>query len=243
MALLIDATVPISQVDKKLTNEIQAHFKPCVIVVNKWDLVEGQKDRKGQPITPEHYLEHLTKELRGLDYAPCVFISALKQEGVSDVAALAFNLHAQSSHRMTTAQVNAMIRGILEKRGPTSRLGKQAKVLYASQVATNPPTIVLVVNHQELFDQRYQRYLMNRIRDEAPFSEVPIRILYRDRKRKALADLKASGREAELEFEELEELEEPEAFDEVEMEEEPQAETGPRGRPGRGRLSGGAVEP
>src|SRR5690606_18437490 len=74
VALLLDATVPVSQVDKKLAQELQRQFKPTILVVNKWDLVD-------ESVTPEDYLEYLTKELRGFDYAPIVFISAKDAEG------------------------------------------------------------------------------------------------------------------------------------------------------------------
>lgn len=198
--LLIDATVPISQVDKKLSQEIQQHFKPCVLVVNKWDLVKGRKDKKGRPVTSDDYLEYLTRELRGIEYAPCVFVSALKGERIRDAVALAFNLHKQSGHRETTGQLNAVMQRILRLRGPSSRLGRQAKIFYVSQVAAHPPTIALVVNHREMFDGRYQRYLLNRLREELPYSEVPIRLIFRDRKRMALNDLKA-GRSARAEVE------------------------------------------
>jgi len=235
VALLIDATVPVSQVDKQLTQEIQNHYKPCVIVVNKWDLTAGKTNRKNQPITPEDYLDYLTKELGGLDYAPCVFISAATGEGVRDAAAMAFNLFQQAGHRETTGALNAAFHRILEARGPSSRLGRLARIFYVSQVAVHPPTIVLVVNRTDLFDNQYESYLLNRLREELPFSEVPIRLIFRDRKRKALHDLKhgprrsdeeiASSTELPEEFDELEEMEVelPDAFqdDEAPLEREP----------------------
>lgn len=190
VALMIDATAEISQVDKKISQEIQDLYKPCVIVVNKWDLVEGKADRKGHEITPEHYLEYLTQELRGLDYSPCVFVSAKNDDHVLDAVALAFNLHEQSGHREGTGSLNSTMERILKERGPTSKLGRQAKILYVSQVSVHPPTIVLVVNRKEMFEGQYERYLMNRLREELPYSEVPIRLVFRDRKRVGLQALK-----------------------------------------------------
>ncbi len=203
VALLIDATVPVSQVDKQLTQEIQNHYKPCVIVVNKWDLTTGRTNRKGQPITPDDYLDYLTKELGGLDYAPCVFTSAATGEGVRDAVAMAFNLYQQAGHRESTGALNVVFQRILEKRGPSSHLGRRAKILYVSQVAVHPPTIALIVNHSELFDPGYESYLLNRLREELPYSEVPIRLIFRDRKRKALHDLKHGPRHAGPELSEF----------------------------------------
>ena len=103
---------------------------------------------------------------------------------------MAFNLRQQSQHRESTGTLNAVIESILKQRGPSSRLGTQAKLLYVSQVATDPPTIAMVVNDPKLFLGRYERYLMNRLREELPFSEVPIRLLFSRRSRKSLQDLK-----------------------------------------------------
>ncbi len=188
--LLLDATAPISQVDQKLAQELQRQYKPVVIVVNKWDLVE-------EKLSPEDYLEYITKELRGLDYAPIIFISAIKGEGLRDAVAMAFNLREQANHRETTGSLNAIIGKILEQRGPSSKLGTRAKLLYATQIEINPPTIAMVVNKPELFTGTYERYLMNRLREELPFSEVPIRLVFTRRERKGLDEMKAAGRAKE----------------------------------------------
>jgi len=188
--LLIDATEPVSQVDKKLTQELQEQFKPTIIVVNKWDLAE---EKQGEP---EKYFEYLERELRGLDYAPIVLISAKTGDGLRDLVAMALNLYQQASHRETTSSLNEAIEGILEDRGPSSKLGTRAKVYYVSQVATNPPTIVLVVNDPRLFEGQYERYLLNRLREVVPFSEVPIRLLFRQRQRASLSEVRHRGRMA-----------------------------------------------
>ena len=180
---LIDATRRVSQVDRKLAQELQRQFKPVVLVLNKWDLVPEDTD-------PAEFAEYLTRQLRGLEYAPIVLVSADAGEGLQDLVTMAFNLRQQSRHRESTGTLNSVIESILKHRGPSSRLGTQAKLLYVSQVATNPPTIAMVVNDPKLFQGRYERYLMNRLREELPFSEVPIRLLFSRRSRKSLQDLK-----------------------------------------------------
>jgi GTP-binding protein len=184
VCFLVDATESISKVDQKLAQELQRQFKPTVIVVNKWDKV------KAALAEPEDFLEYLTRELRGLDFAPIVFASALKSKGLEEVVSMAFNLYEQAGHRETTGRINSVIEAILKKRGPSSRLGRQAKLLFASQIAERPPTIALVVNQPNLFRGRYERYLMNRLREELPFSEIPIRLIFSRRKRIDLQDLK-----------------------------------------------------
>jgi len=183
---MIDATRKASQVDRKLAQELQRQFKPTVLVLNKWDLVPEGTDS-------EEFADYLTRELRGLDFAPIVLVSAENSEGLEDVVTMAFNLCEQSRHREPTGKLNTVIESILKQRGPSSRLGTQAKLFYVSQVAINPPTIAMVVNDPKLFEGRYERYLMNRLREEMPFSEVPIRLIFSKRTRKGLQDLKTGS--------------------------------------------------
>ena len=108
---------------------------------------------------------------------------------------MAFNLKEQSEHRETTGKLNALVKTILKERGPSSRLGTVAKLLYVSQIATKPPTIAVVVNDPSMFEGQYERYLMNRLREELPYSEIPIRLLFTKRQRKSLHDLKHGVKE------------------------------------------------
>jgi len=194
--LLVDATESISKVDKQLSLEIQKRFKPCVIVVNKWDLAAGRPGRKGRPITVQDYRKYLEKELEGLRRSPIVFTSALAGQGLREAVGVAFELYEQARTRMSTGELNRVIRGLLERRGPSSRLGRQAKIFYAAQVAVAPPTIALVVNDPELFSPEYRRYLLNRLAEETPFEEVPIKLLIRPRRASEEAPVQAGGAEA-----------------------------------------------
>src|SRR5690606_15829486 len=150
--LLIDATEPISQVDEQMTALVQKSYKPVVIVINKWDLVEGRVGPKGRPVTVNDYEDYVRRELKGLSFAPIAFMSAKEGTNVHGVIDVAFDLHRQASQRVGTGELNRLVKGILEVRGPSNKLGTQAKVYYAAQVRTNPPTLVLIVNRTELFD-------------------------------------------------------------------------------------------
>jgi GTP-binding protein len=195
--LLLDATEKISQVDEQLAMMAQKAFKPVIIVVNKWDLVEGKPDRKGRPITPETYEEYLRAELKGLWFAPISFISGKTGRNVRKTIDLAFEMRAQAAQRVTTGKLNRLVRAIIEQRGPTDVKGTFAKVYYVAQTGIEPPTITLVVNHPELFTPNYMRFLMNRFREELPFSEVPIRIVVRARRQRE-GDLAEAGEEGEV---------------------------------------------
>ena len=176
--LLIDATVPVSQVDEQLSMEIQREFKPCCIVVSKWDLVEHEH-------TQEEYAKYLEKHLRGFNYAPVAFISAKKDEGIRDVLSAVLSLHEQAGHRVPTSELNEAFKKITDAKQPAAIGGKRFKIYYVTQLDVRPPTIALFVNAPFLFDAGYQRYMMNRMRELLPFSEVPIKLLVRGKEERA----------------------------------------------------------
>ncbi len=201
--MLVDATEPLSQIDQQLMKLVQSSFKPCVIVVNKWDLAEGRAAttgsekkghkqagwRKGQALSPGMYEDYLREETKGLDFAPLAFVSAERKSGVRECINLAFELYEQAGMRASTGQLNRLLKRILETRGPSSKLGTFAKTYFISQVAVRPPTIVLVVNKPELFTPNYQRFLLNRLRDALEFPEVPIKLIIKERRRARIEDL------------------------------------------------------
>ncbi len=177
VVLLIDCTGPISQVDKKLSQEILEHHKPTIIALNKWDLVADE-------VALEDFKDYVAENLRGLRFAPMINMSALKAEHVKEVVQLALELHDQASQRVGTGELNAVLKRIMEQRGPSSKLGKRAKIYYAVQPEANPPTIVLFVNDPDLFPDQYQRYMINCFRESLPFKDVPIKLAIRGRKRR-----------------------------------------------------------
>ncbi|MFI4870485.1 MAG: ribosome biogenesis GTPase Der, partial [Phycisphaerales bacterium JB061] len=185
---LVDATEKISHVDNQLAKMVIDAGVPVVIVINKWDLAEGEIGRRGRPVGTADYADYLRKELRGLSFAPLAFISASQGRNVREVIDLAGELAEQSRVRITTGELNRMIEKLLAERGPTNKLGDVAKIYYAAQTGIAPPTITIVVNKPDLFTPMYQRFLMNRFREMLPFGEVPIRLRIKARsKRKGKA--------------------------------------------------------
>jgi GTP-binding protein len=174
--LMLDATVAVSQVDKQLGNEILAHFKPTIIVVNKWDLAEKESNQ-------EEFLEYLDKELKGFDFAPIAFISAVKDEGLGELVSTALSLFEQASKRVPTGELNRVMEVLMAEKTPSSKTGKHPKIYYVTQLQVQPPTIGLFVNNPEMFDGTYERFLMNRFREMLPFGEVPIKLLIRGKER------------------------------------------------------------
>jgi GTP-binding protein len=176
VALFIDASLKVSQVDKELAAAIVEADKPVLIVVNKWDLAKETTDG-------EDYLEYFDKMIPHLSFAPISFTEAISGSNVWATVDLAENLYVQSRTRVGTGELNQVIAEIVEQRGPSHKAGtRPPKIRYASQVDVCPPTIVLFVNDVRSFDQSYQRYLMNQLRDRTPFGEVPLKLILRQGK-------------------------------------------------------------
>ncbi len=170
---LIDATLPISQVDKKLARFIKDEYKPCILVVNKWDLAMDKADT-------EEYAEYLDEVLPGLRYAPIAFTTATEGKNVQSVLDLATELFKQATFEIPTSKLNKAVEIISEaKVGVRRSKHGFPKIYYGVQVATRPITLLLFVNHPDNFDETYQRYIINRLREMLPIGEVPIRLLFR----------------------------------------------------------------
>ena len=187
--LLIDGMERISEPDKKLAQYVVEQFKPVVVVVNKWDLVLENAKKQAQEketgfssdLLMEEFREYLDLEIKNLDYAPVAFITAKDGKKVQAVLDLAQHLFNQSRQRVTTGRLNATLRQVLQERAPSTPFGRKAKIFYATQVETNPPTIMLVANNPDYIDDTYQRFIINRFRELLPYPEVPIRLQIRGR--------------------------------------------------------------
>ncbi len=174
---LIDATEPVSQVDKKLAGFITREYKSCIIVINKWDLA------KDSTVTSD-YEQYLTQQLPGLRYAPIAFITATKAKNVQSVLDLATELFKQTTRRIPTAKLNKAFEKIMAGRlAAAKRKTGRPKIYYATQIAVSPITILMFVNNPKLFDENYRRFIVGRLRDLLPIAEVPVRLLARPRRR------------------------------------------------------------
>jgi GTPase len=169
---LIDAPSQVSQVDKHLGSAIQDEMKPVVLVVSKWDMAKGEA-------TTGDYADYLLKALPGLSYAPVACITAKDSKNVMAVVDLARNLYKQASTRVSTGSLNRALKHAVHLHHPPSPTAQLPKIYFATQVATNPPTIVLFVNNPDIFTQDYRRFIEHRFREELAFPEVPIRVILR----------------------------------------------------------------
>lgn len=171
--LLIDAMVPLAEVDLKLASLIESEYKPCLLVVNKWDLARDKT-------STEEFGEYLTRAVPLMRYAPIAFITARTGQNADAAVDAASNLHRQAQLRVPTAQLNKALEAVLAERGPSAKRGaRPVKIYYATQVDVAPPSFVFSCNRAELVTENYRRYLENRLRDLLPTAEVPMRLMFR----------------------------------------------------------------
>ncbi len=173
--MFFDATKTISKVDKQLVDEIDSQYKPCIFVVNKWDL--GLE----QGMTTEKWGEYLVKTFASMRHAPIAFVTAKEGKNTRKLINLAQAVYKQARLRVSTGRLNKIVEQALERNPPPMRRNKRPKIYYATQVATEPPTIVVKCNQPILFDPSWKRYFLGYLREELPFDEVPIKLYFRPR--------------------------------------------------------------
>jgi GTP-binding protein len=178
--LVIDATEPIADQDKRIFNKALEAGKGLIIAVNKWDLVPNKT-----PKSTAEFHKNLLAEVPSLVFVPIVFISAMNQQRVHTVLELAQTVYANSKRRLGTSIVNQVIGDAVQQNLPATIKNRKLKILYATQVSSEPPTFVLFVNDPKLMKESYQRYLERKMRAAAEFEGVPIRFLLKVRSEKA----------------------------------------------------------
>lgn len=171
---LIDATAEVSEVDKKIARFIADESKSCIIVINKWDLA---KDTTATGA----YEDYLTKLLPGLKYAPIAFTTATEAKNVQGVLDLAAEVFKQTMTWITTGRLNKAFEAIKAESMSAGKRGGSGRpnIYYATQVAVNPVTLLMFVNKPALFDENHRRFIVGRLRELLPISEVPVRLLVR----------------------------------------------------------------
>jgi len=178
VACLLDATEAGVEQDARLLGLVVEKAKAVVVVVNKWDIAE----REGA--TKDWYRKELWKRLPFADFAPMVFVSAKEGRGVTKVLDQAARLVEQYRARFPTPQLNELLEAIQEEHPAPLAKGHPVKLYYVAQVAYAPPTFVIQCNRPEAVPEHYRRFVENRFR-EAFGLEVPMRLVFRERKRRA----------------------------------------------------------
>ena len=175
--VLIDGEEGVTEQDARIAGLALEKGVACILVVNKWDLVEKDNSTVGV------YVNRLREELKFVQFAPIAFVSALTGQRLGRIFELVDAVWAEYTRRIATAELNAQVeRYIAENPAPLYR-NRPNKIVYATQPRVKPPTFVFFVREPRAIHFSYERYLTNRIREGLGFESVPIRLIFRKRRR------------------------------------------------------------
>lgn len=173
--IMIDAVEGFTEQDSKVAGIAHEEGKGCIIVVNKWDLIE--KDGK----TMDTYRKKLMNDFSFMSYAPIIFISAKTGLRINRLFDLIKFVDSQNAMRIRTGRLNEVLADAQTRVQPPTDKGKRLKIYYMTQPSTRPPTFVCFVNDKELFHYSYQRYIDNQIREVFGLEGTPTRYIVRER--------------------------------------------------------------
>ena len=185
--IVIDAEMGVTSQDKKIASLIQQAGKPCVIAVNKMDLIKDRLDGKDKV---EQFIQTITSELFFLPYAPTVLLSAKTGEDIRRLFTMFDKVQEASRQRVATGPLNRLMEAAFTQQPAAIRKGKRFKIIYATmpekpQTCAIPvPEFVFFVNNSALLDESYRRFLEAKIREVAPFTGLPIFFRFRGREKR-----------------------------------------------------------
>ena len=171
--MLIDAQDGVTEQDTKIAGLVREEGKACVVVVNKWDAIEKETN------TMEQYRKQVLEDLKFMDYAPVLFVSAMTGQRVHTVLDMVSQAYAQYTKRVPTGVLNDVLADAQASLQPPATNGRRLKIYYGTQQHVAPPTFILFVNDEELMHFAYQRYLENFLRKTFDFTGTPIRLVLR----------------------------------------------------------------
>ena len=176
VVLVVDATLGATDQDAAIAGEADKLGRGVIIAANKWDLV---KDRG--PDFVKTFDEELRRQVKFLDYAPVLHLSAATGERTPKLLEAIDRVAEARMKRVPTPQLNRFMQTVTAAQPPASPTRRQVRVLYAAQTSVAPPTFVLFTNIATSFHFSYERYLLNQLRHEYGFLGSPIRLQVRRR--------------------------------------------------------------
>jgi GTP-binding protein len=167
----------VEEQDQRIAGYAHEAGKGLLLLVNKWDL--PQKDDKSM----KRFEEDLHEAFAFAPYALSLFVSAKSGQRVDKILPLVDFIAEQASRRVTTSQINEVLREAVALNPPATVKGRRLKVLYGTQVGVKPPKIVIFLNEPELLHFSYGRYLENKLREAFGFAGTPISLIWRKREK------------------------------------------------------------
>ncbi|MEP2921655.1 MAG: ribosome biogenesis GTPase Der [Sulfitobacter sp.] len=173
VVVLLDAEIPFEQQDLRIADLAEREGRAVVIAVNKWDIEE---DRQAKLKELKESFERLLPQLRG---APLITVSAKTGRGLDRLHQAIMRAYEMWNRRVTTAQLNRWLAGMMEAHPPPAPQGKRIKMRYMTQAKTRPPGFVVMCSHPDKVPDSYSRYLVNGLRIDFDMPGTPIRLWMR----------------------------------------------------------------
>ncbi|GHQ30532.1 GTPase Der [Helicobacter pylori] len=171
--LVLDVSAPFVELDEKISSLADKHSLGIILILNKWDI-------RYAPY--EEIMAALKRKFRFLEYAPVITTSCLKARHIDEIKHKIIKVYECFSKRIPTSLLNSVINQATQKHPLPSDGGKLVKVYYATQFATKPPQISLIMNRPKALHFSYKRYLINTLRKEFNFLGTPLILNAKDKK-------------------------------------------------------------
>ncbi len=176
--LMMDASAGITDQDVRIAGYITERRRACMVLLNKWDLVE--KDS----ITAKRYIDQAKDRLKFIPFVPIWTVSALKGQRIFRIFDHVQTLYEQYTTRISTGKLNRIVGDIVFQNEPSMHRGKRIKLYYTTQTYTAPPTFVCFANYPESIHFSYKRYMINQLREKLGLDKTPLRLIFRKRGKK-----------------------------------------------------------
>lgn len=180
--VLIDAGEGITEQDTTVIGYTQDQGKACIILINKWDLIQDDVKRQKQ------LLDELAMATKFIPFAPVIKVSALTGSGVKRLFPTIGSVYRQFNERFNTSVLNQVLRHAVERHEPPMHKGRRLKLYYTSQMKTSPPTFVVIANAPKGIHFSYERYLINQFREGLGLDRTPIRLIFKERSKRRTKD-------------------------------------------------------
>ncbi len=178
--ILIDAEEGITEQDTKVIGYTQEQGRACILIVNKWDLV------KGEPKEQKKIVTELEMATQFVGFAPLLLLSALTGKGINKVLPTIDSVYEQFCKKFPTNRLNRILQDAVTSHPPALHRGRRIKLLYTTQITSRPPTFAIVANYPKEIHFSYHRYLLNTFRKELGLDKSPVKIVFRERKRRKI---------------------------------------------------------
>ena len=173
--VIVDTERGITIGDIKVVANAESMGRGIIFIANKWDLVKG--------VEQYTFRQSIYEKTPSLKYIDIVFTNALKGVGLDKVIQNIINVNEQFNKRISTSELNTFLENIVKEKHPPAKGGKFIKFYYITQAERKPPTFIIFCNFPKHIDEPYQRYIVNKLRQEYGFRGAPLLIFFKPRKK------------------------------------------------------------